>query len=102
VSSSTSSTFFVTAIVVTVTLAEVDGLPVEVAVIVDVSLAPSAAAAGTVTETQTFAVSPGLTVGVAVIGVVHVASRKLTAYVPPVLESEYESGVKPAFLIPTV
>ena len=47
-------------------------------------------------------VSPGLTVGVVVIGVVHVESRKLTAYVPPEVDSEYESGVKPRFFTPTV
>jgi len=83
----------VTATVFTVTLAETDELPTDVALIVDVSSAPSAAAAGTVTRTQTFVVSPALTVGVAVIGVVQLESRKLTGNVPPELESEYESGV---------
>jgi hypothetical protein len=83
----------VTATVFTVTLADTVGFPTEVALIVDVSFAPSAAAAGTVTRTQTFVVAPAFTVGVAVMGVVQLESRKLTGKVPPELESEYESGV---------
>ena len=91
-----------TATVFTETLADTDGLPTEVALIVDVSFAPSAAAAGTITRTQTFVVLPAMTLGVVVMGVVQLESRKLTGKVPPELESAYESVVYPRFVIPTV
>jgi hypothetical protein len=93
---------FVTAIVFTVVLAETDGFPTDVAVTVAVLISPSFAVVGTVTLTQTFVVSPGATVGVVVIVDVHVESRKLTVYVPPELDSEYESLVNPVFVTPIV
>jgi hypothetical protein len=54
---------------------------------------PSLAPAGTATLTHTSAVSPATTEAVVGSGVVHVESKKLTAYVPPLEASEYVSVV---------
>ena len=72
-----------TAIVFTVALPLTAGLPTEVAVTVAVLTLPFVALAGTLTLTQTFVVPPGDRVAVVVSGVVQLASKKLTAYVPP-------------------
>ena len=53
------------------------GLPTEVALTVAVFTSALGAPAGTLTRTQTFAVSPGATVAVVVSGVVQVASSTM-------------------------
>src|SRR5258706_6879280 len=95
-SPSTSSVSTVTAEVAIVALAETVGAPAEVAVRVVLSVSPWFAPPGTVTVTQTSAVSPGASEAVDVDAVVQSLAKSAAPKVP-VVDMLNESVFEPRF-----
>src|SRR5438093_615653 len=87
-SSSTTSVSTATAIVLSVPDPLTLGLPTEVALIVAVLVAESAAPAGTSTLTHTLVEAPAMTLGVVDSGVEQVESRMVVGKVAPVVDIE--------------